>query len=84
MTNGVARLTGTVRGWEESKRESSEPTDGLATRSVTGLKSVHDDLRVSRRPWPRTPEHGSFGWEESKRGSAEPTDGIRDQSRPLF
>ncbi len=29
MTNGVARLTGTVRGWEESKRESSEPTDGI-------------------------------------------------------
>ena len=78
VENGVARLTGTV------PTEEQRLTAGLAARSVTGLKSVHDDLRVSRRPWPRTPEHGSFGWEESKRGSAEPTDGIRDQSRPLF
>ena len=78
VENGVARLTGTV------PTEEQRLTAGLAARSVTGLKSVHDDLRVSRRPWPRTPEHGSFGWEESKRGSSEPTDGIRDQSRPLF
>jgi len=29
VTNGVARLTGTVPGWEKSQRGSSEPTDGI-------------------------------------------------------
>ena len=29
VRNGVARLTGTVPGWEESQRGSSEPTDGI-------------------------------------------------------
>src|SRR5207245_1649481 len=52
VENGVARLTGTV------PTEEQRLTAGLAARSVTGLKSVHDDLRVRRRPWPRTPEHG--------------------------
>jgi len=61
VRNGVARLTGTV------PTEQQRLTAALAARSVTGLKSVHDDLRVSRPPWPRPPEHGSFGWEESKR-----------------
>ena len=61
VRNGVARLTGTV------PTEQQRLTAALAARSVTGLKSVHDDLRVSRPPWPRPPERGSFGWEESKR-----------------
>ena len=61
VRNGVARLTGTV------PTEQQRLTAALAARSVTGLQSVHDDLRVSRPPWPRPPEHGSFGWEESKR-----------------
>src|SRR5213083_878846 len=60
VRNGVARLTGTV------PTEQQRLTAALAARSVTGLKSIHDDLRVSRPPWPRPPEHGSFGWEESK------------------
>src|SRR2546422_6281852 len=46
VRNGVARLTGTV------PTEQQRLTAALAARSVTGLKSVHDDLRVSRPPWP--------------------------------
>ena len=42
VKNSVVRLTGSV------PTEQQRLTAGLAARSVTGLKSVHDDLRVSQ------------------------------------